>query len=326
MQPPHVAHQQLSHPHNLVVQPSITTPPIPLGFTTNPTRNSPYKTRGNAGEEGQESRPAHLFDQPDKNRFIRRRPRVKSDIKAHFAHSGKKFPKENKFKKTASRKVNLNRKERMKIEFIEPAQDETASNLVPEPLENHPIHSFPEPELFQPQLPIETPSSDQFIEHFFASPSTIRPVFFTASPTPDLYGLASTSRPFFAPTVKSAHNADPLIQFPLTIDPPPIANSFLHSQPSQHHPTNPFVAFNHPTIPPTSVRSRFASNRFSMRRAGVRGRNRIVVTTATPEPVAAPVLPTNHPTDRQKPPVKSQRGPARRSRGKKLSRVRVKAS
>ena len=62
-----------------------------------------------------------------------RRPKVKANIRAKLAHSGKKkfFQKFDKPLKKSGRKVNLDHKRKNKIEFVEPQSKPAAAPLAP---------------------------------------------------------------------------------------------------------------------------------------------------------------------------------------------------
>jgi hypothetical protein len=351
------SHEDTPSRHN-IVHPPITTTPIPLGFTVT-ARNNQQRNRGNFfNEDDNDEAQIDPFDRPPKSNLRGRKPRVKSDIKINKANSRKKFNKtEKKFKTTGSRKVKLNRKDRKKIEFVEPEED------------NEPIRSpFTGPQLrpdgrsprvkaniiaeLQNKGAVETTTIEPFVEAFFASPSTISPVVFGGSPSPDPFGSGSTSRPFFAPTVKSSSvSSHAPLTFPisdtsfsdLTIPPtgliPPEETREQGTNNIHETETNRFV-------------SRPSPNRFNNRRkiSSARGRNRVVVTTTENAPFQPFIqqfgnnkrqirpdenvetldvnLSTRAPrpgriSARQKPHVKSDVVQSKRNQGKKFSRVRA---
>lgn len=344
------SHEDTPSRHN-IVHPPITTTPIPLGFTVTARNNKQQRNFFNEDED--DDTKFDPFDRPPKSNLRGRRPRVKSDIKIKHANSRKKFNKtEKKFKTTGSRKVKLNRKDRKKIEFVEPEED------------NEPIRSpFTGPQLrpdgrsprvkaniiaeLQNKGAVETTTNEPFLEAFFASPSTISPIVFTGSPSPDPFGSGSTSRPFFAPFAPTVKSSRVSSHAPLT---------FSISDTSFSAPTIPPTGL----IPPQETReqgtnnihetetNRFVSrpnpSRFNNRRKiSPRGRNRVVVTTTENAPFVeigtnnrphenVETLDVNLSTQaprsglisaRQKPHVKSDVVLSKRNRGKKFSRVRA---
>merc|ERR1711892_1444583 len=227
-----------------------------------------------------------------------RRPKVKSNIRAKLANSGKKkfFEKINKPRRKSGRKVNLDHIRKNKIEFVEPIEADLAEDQFSGP-EVRPDGRHPrvKSNIWADQLnKPETTTLEPFIEQFFASPSSPQPFVFKGSPTPrpfggDLFGSASTAQPFFIPTVKSP-TISPLSQTPLTLS---VSNAFSR-------PTPPPSKF----LPPSELsqesdrggeelvdeRPQAHTNRFISRpsparfnnKKRIRGRNRVIVKSEEP--------------------------------------------
>jgi len=224
--------------------------PIPLGFTTTirpPTK--PSSQQGFLSGRNLVLPPSAADEEPLENtvapppapRFSPlaqdgRRPKVKSNLKAKFRNSGqKKFGGSNQsgqkqfrqFRKNRQRVAKHQRKEVVTESYVTESYDESATEPFYGPdvrpdgreprvkadlladLQNHP----------------ETTTLQPFIETFFASPSSPKPFIFRGSPTPDLYGSASTVQPFFVPTAK-APTFSGISQTPLTLS---VSNSFSDS-------------------------------------------------------------------------------------------------
>lgn len=298
-----------SHSDRNVLRPAITGTPIPLGFTTTirPAGNSGIVNNGgflsgrnlirnhessNVNESDNIDEPAKV---PVKSSFAKfgrdgRRPKVKSNIRAKLANSGKKrnfFQKNDKPRKKSGRKVNLDHIRKNRIEFVEPIEEDSAEDQFSGP-EVRPDGRSPRVKSniwSEQQNRPETTTLQPFIEQFFASPSSPQPFVFKGSPTLRPFGSASTAQPFFRPTVKSP-TILPLRQTPLTLSvsiasthPTPPPSKFL--PPSESDQGSEELVDERPRAHTNRFESRPSPARFNNKKR-IRGRNRVIVKSEEP--------------------------------------------
>jgi len=305
------------HSDGNVLRPAITGTPIPLGFTTTirPAGNSGIVNSGGflSGRNLQRNHESSIVNESDnfeepaevpvKSSFPKfgrdgRRPKVKSNIRAKLANSGKKkfFQKTDKSRRKSGRKVNLDHIRKNRIEFVEPIEENTAEDQFSGP-EVRPDGRHPRVKsniwADQQNRP-ETTTLQPFIEQFFASPSSPQPFVFRGAQTPrpfegDLFGSASTAQPFFIPTVKSP-TISPLSQTPLTLSvsnvfsrPTPPPSRFLPpSDLSQESDQGSEVFVDErPQAHTNRFKSRPSPARFNNKKR-FRGRNRVIVKSEEP--------------------------------------------
>ena len=134
-----------------------------------------------------------------------RRPKVKSNLKAKFRNSGKKFSDGFERKK-------LFGNDRRRGRFNLGSRNNVASKSFVEPTEGPEVRPDGREPRVKGNLLAEirnkpdTTTIKPFLEDFFASPSSPQPFVFRGSPDPfadDLFPSATTAHPFFVPTPKS---------------------------------------------------------------------------------------------------------------------------